>query len=48
MKLGSQLSSLETKWTELISNVLQIELANTALEAEIEELSQKEAEYSSL
>lgn len=45
-KLGAQLTSLETRWTELISNILQIELANTALEAEISELSRKETELS--
>ena len=47
-RLGSQLSSLETRWTELISNVLQIELANVALEAELEELKRKEEELSSV
>ena len=47
-KLGAQLTSLETRWTELISNILQIELANTALEAEISELSRKETELSAL
>jgi len=35
---GNQLTSLETRWTELISTVLQLELANVALEGEIEEL----------
>lgn len=34
-KLGAQLTALETRWTELISNVIQIELANAALEAEL-------------
>jgi pre-mRNA-splicing factor SPF27 len=41
-RLGNQLNSLETRWTELISNVLQIEMANVALEAEIERLHIKE------
>jgi pre-mRNA-splicing factor SPF27 len=41
---GAQLTSLETRWTELISNVLQIEMANVALEAEIDQLIKKEAE----
>jgi pre-mRNA-splicing factor SPF27 len=35
---------LETRWTELISNILQIEMANIALDAEIDRLNQKEAE----
>ena len=34
-KVGAQLTALETRWTELISNVIQIELANAALEAEL-------------
>ena len=41
---GGQLTALETRWTELISNVLQIEMANVALEAEIDQLIKKEAE----
>ncbi|OCB85240.1 breast carcinoma amplified sequence 2 [Sanghuangporus baumii] len=47
-KLGAQLTSLETRWTELISNVLQIELANSALEAEINDLTRRETELSSM
>ncbi|THH11804.1 hypothetical protein EW145_g409 [Phellinidium pouzarii] len=43
-KLGAQLTTLETRWTELISNVLQIELANVALEAEINDLARRETE----
>nr|BAC78620.1 hypothetical protein [Coprinopsis cinerea] len=43
-RLGKQLTSLETRWTELISNILQIEMANIALDAEIDRLNQKEAE----
>jgi len=35
---------LETRWTELISNVLQIEMANVTLEAEVDQLKKKEAE----
>jgi len=42
---GKQLNALETRWTDLISNVLQIEMANVALEAEIRALHNKEAEY---
>lgn len=43
-RAGQQLSSLENKWTELMSNLLQIEVANTAMEAEIGGLLQKEQE----
>ena len=42
--MGTQLTALETRWTELVSNVLQIELANVALDAEINRLNLKEAE----
>ncbi|KIJ45747.1 hypothetical protein M422DRAFT_207120 [Sphaerobolus stellatus SS14] len=45
---GAQLTSLETRWTELISNVLQIELANVALEAEIAQLARREQELAEL
>ncbi|KAG8809023.1 hypothetical protein FRC19_005486 [Serendipita sp. 401] len=44
MAIGKQLSALEQKWTELISSVLQIEIANATLEVEIQTLGQKEAE----
>ncbi|KAI9512342.1 breast carcinoma amplified sequence 2 [Russula earlei] len=43
-RLGSQLTSLESRWTELISSMLQIELANVALEAEVARLSKRETE----
>jgi len=43
-RIGAQLTSLETRWTELISSVLQIEMANVALDAEIDRLNKKEAE----
>jgi pre-mRNA-splicing factor SPF27 len=43
-RFGKQLTALETRWTELISSVLQIEMANVALDAEIERLNRKEAE----
>ncbi|PCH33406.1 breast carcinoma amplified sequence 2 [Wolfiporia cocos MD-104 SS10] len=43
-RLGNQLTSLETRWTELISNILQIEMANAALEVEIDRLNKNEAE----
>lgn len=45
-RIGNQLTSLETRWTELISNVLQIELANIALEAEVERLGRRETDLS--
>ncbi|KAJ7139796.1 Pre-mRNA-splicing factor SPF27 [Mycena epipterygia] len=47
-RLGKQLNSLETRWTELISNVLQIELANVALDAEVNALNAREAELAEL
>ncbi|KIY69677.1 breast carcinoma amplified sequence 2 [Cylindrobasidium torrendii FP15055 ss-10] len=47
-RIGSQLTSLETRWTELLSNVLQIEMANVALDAEINNLNKREAELSSV
>ncbi|KAK7064502.1 Pre-mRNA splicing factor [Favolaschia claudopus] len=47
-KLGNQLNSLETRWTELISNVLQIELANVALDAEVNGLNAREAELAEM
>ncbi|KAJ7225843.1 breast carcinoma amplified sequence 2 [Mycena pura] len=47
-RLGNQLNSLETRWTELISNVLQIELANVALDAEVNRLNAREAELAEL
>ncbi|TCD70077.1 hypothetical protein EIP91_005059 [Steccherinum ochraceum] len=47
-RIGSQLTSLETRWTELISSVLQIDMANVALEGEIERLSKKEAELAAM
>ncbi|KAM5538267.1 hypothetical protein V8D89_008154 [Ganoderma adspersum] len=44
MRLGTQLTSLETRWTELISSILQIEMANVALEAEIDRLNKREVD----
>ncbi|KAL1952213.1 hypothetical protein VTO73DRAFT_1362 [Trametes versicolor] len=43
-RLGSQLTSLETRWTELISSILQIEMANVALEVEIDRVNKREVE----
>jgi len=45
---GRELTTLEQKWTELISSILQIEMANATLEEEIMQLSQREAELESL
>ncbi|KAH9947677.1 breast carcinoma amplified sequence 2 [Amylocystis lapponica] len=42
--IGNQLTSLETRWTELISSILQIEMANVALEGEIDRLNKQEAD----
>ena len=47
-RLGKQLTTLETRWTELISSVLQIEMANVALDAEIDKLNKREAELAAL
>ncbi|KAF5382898.1 hypothetical protein D9757_006292 [Collybiopsis confluens] len=47
-KIGAQLTSLETRWTELISSILQIEMANVALDAEIDRLNKKEAELAEM
>ncbi|THH32324.1 hypothetical protein EUX98_g1851 [Antrodiella citrinella] len=47
-RIGNQLTSLETRWTELISSVLQIEMANVALEGEMERLSKKEADLAAM
>jgi len=40
--VGKQLTAMETRWTELISTVLQIELANIALEGQVEQLRLRE------
>jgi len=42
VRTGKTLTELETKWTELVSTVLQLELANVALDAEVERLRQQE------
>ncbi|KAG2044269.1 breast carcinoma amplified sequence 2 [Suillus americanus] len=47
-RIGNQLTSLENKWTELISSILQIEMANVALDAEVDRLNKKEAELASI
>jgi len=48
LKLGEQLTAQERKWTESISTILQLELANSALESEIEGLKEKERELSEI
>lgn len=47
-RYGSQLTALETKWTELLSSILQIEMANVALDTEVNRLRKREAELSAL
>ncbi|KAF8321825.1 breast carcinoma amplified sequence 2 [Clavulina sp. PMI_390] len=42
LRTGKTLTELETRWTELVSTVLQLELANAALENEVESLRQQE------
>lgn len=46
--LGDRLTGLERKWTDLISTVLQLELANASLESEVEGLKAKEMELKSI
>jgi len=43
-EIGRQLTGLETRWTELVSNVLQIRMANEALEEEVARLRAKEVD----
>ena len=43
-RVGAQLGSLESRWTELMSNLLQIEVANATLEGEILQLRDREAQ----
>lgn len=46
-QFGARLNILETRWTELISSVLQIEMANAALEVELHRLNRRETELAS-
>ena len=39
---------LETRWTELLSSILQIEMANIALEGEVGRLGQREEEMAGI
>lgn len=44
LQAGDQLSSLEQRWTTLVSGNLQLELANMQLELEVETLREREEE----
>jgi pre-mRNA-splicing factor SPF27 len=48
LALGERLTGLERKWTDLISTILQVELANSALEGEVESLRAKEQELNTI
>ncbi|KAF9229561.1 breast carcinoma amplified sequence 2 [Gyrodon lividus] len=47
-RYGVQLTSLETRWTEMLSSILQIEMANVALDAEVDRLNKKETELANM
>ena len=42
IQAGSQIEALENKWTELIGQTLQLEVACASLETEIQQLKQYE------
>jgi pre-mRNA-splicing factor SPF27 len=44
---GTELNKLESRWTQLISETLQIEMANVAVDMEIDRLNKREAELAS-
>jgi pre-mRNA-splicing factor SPF27 len=44
LQVGEQLSSLETKWSTLVSGNVQLEIANLTLEMELDSLKEREAE----
>lgn len=44
LQAGEQLSSLETKWSTLVSGNVQLEIANLTLEMELDSLREREAE----
>jgi pre-mRNA-splicing factor SPF27 len=46
LEAGDQLSSLQARWTSLVSGNLQLELANMTLEMEVDALREREAELS--
>ncbi|KAI0034940.1 breast carcinoma amplified sequence 2 [Vararia minispora EC-137] len=46
MRIGNELTSLEKRWQELIGGVLQIEMANVAMELEVQRLNRRETELS--
>ncbi|EGN91958.1 hypothetical protein SERLA73DRAFT_191792 [Serpula lacrymans var. lacrymans S7.3] len=41
-RIGEQLATLEARWTDLVSKVLQVQMSNVSLEIEIQELKQTE------
>ena len=43
-RTGNTLTSLERRWQELVGSVLQIEMANVAMEAEHERLARRATE----
>lgn len=47
LQVGEQLSSLETKWSTLVSGNVQLEIANLTLEMELDSLREREAELKS-
>ncbi|KIJ08755.1 hypothetical protein PAXINDRAFT_18124 [Paxillus involutus ATCC 200175] len=47
-RYGVQLTSLETRWTEVLSSILQIEMANVALDAEVDRLNKRETELANM
>ncbi|KIJ68651.1 hypothetical protein HYDPIDRAFT_82505 [Hydnomerulius pinastri MD-312] len=47
-RYGEQLTALERRWTELLSSILQIEMANVALDAEVNRLNKKEADLANM
>lgn len=44
LEAGDRLSSLESRWTTLVSGNLQLELANLTLEMEVDALREREEE----
>lgn len=47
LQAGEQLSSLEAKWSTLVSGNVQLEIANLTLEMELDSLREREAELRS-
>lgn len=44
LQVGEQLTSLESKWSTLVSGNVQLEIANLTLEMELDSLREREAE----